>query len=122
MSSPNSLKTKPSSGATIFGVPTYTLGGDNLKIRDIDYEITPEIYKSLSFTGYIGKTMTKGNDILLMNNNLNDSGYTGIGDRDSKTKTFFTKTLPKLVEKIQNRPFDEIQTTLMIYKEKELKL
>ena len=46
--------------------------------------------------------MKNENDILMMNNNLNDLGYTGIDDRDSKRTTFFTITLPKLVEEIQN--------------------
>ena len=56
MSSPNSLKIKPSpSGATILGVPIYTLGGDKLRIRDNGYELTPEIYKALSDTGHTGK-------------------------------------------------------------------
>ena len=42
MSSLNSLKIKSSSsGATILGVPIYTLGGDKLRIRDNDYELTP---------------------------------------------------------------------------------
>ena len=35
-------------------------------------------------------------------------GYTGVGDRDSKRKTFFTKTLPNLVEQIQKKTFHEI--------------
>ena len=43
-----------------------------------------------------------------MNNIIRDLRYTGIGDRDSKRKTFFTITLPKLVEEIQNKIFDEI--------------
>ena len=47
-------------------------------------------------------------DILKMNNIIKDLGYTGVGDRDSKRKTFFTKKLPKLVEEIQNKTFDEI--------------
>ena len=38
MSSANSLRTKsPPSGASILGVPIYTLGGDNLRTRDNDY-------------------------------------------------------------------------------------
>ena len=45
MSSSYSLK-KSSSGATILGVPLYTLGGDYLRIRDINYELTPEFYKA----------------------------------------------------------------------------
>ena len=35
-------------------------------------------------------------------------GYTGIGDNKSKRKTFLTITLPKLVEDIQNKTFEEI--------------
>ena len=53
MSSSNSLKRKSShSGATILGVPIYTLVSDKLRIRDNDFELTPEIYKALSHTGY----------------------------------------------------------------------
>ena len=109
MSSPNSLRIKSSPfGASILGVTIYTLGGDNLRIRHTDYELTPEIYKALFYTGYTGKTMNNENDILMMNNIINDLGYTGDGDRDSKRKTFSTKILPKLVEQFQNITFDEI--------------
>ena len=109
MSSLNSVKIKPSpSGATVLGVPIYTLGGNNLRIRDNVYELTPEIYKALSYTGYTGKTMKNENDILMMYNIINDLGYTGIGDRPSNRKTFFTITLPKLVEEFQNRTYEEI--------------
>ena len=69
MSSLKSLKRKPSSsGATILGVPIYTLGGDKLRIRVRDnvYEITPEINKALSDTGCTGKNMKNENDILMM--------------------------------------------------------
>ena len=48
-------------------------------------------------------------DILTMGNIISDLGYTGIRDRDSKRKTFFTKELPKRVEYIQNRTFDEFE-------------
>ena len=44
----------------------------------------------------------------MLNNIIGDLGYTGRRDGDSKRKTFFTKTLPKLVEEIQNKTFDEI--------------
>ena len=109
MSSANSLKIKSSPyGASILGVPIYTLSGDKLRIRDNDYDLTPEIYKVLSITGYTGKTKKKENDILMMNNNIRDLGYTSIGDRQSNRKTFFTITLHKIVEGIQNRTFDEI--------------
>ena len=44
MSSLNSLKTIFSPpGAIILGVPIYTLGGDKLRTRDNDCELTPEI-------------------------------------------------------------------------------
>ena len=40
----NSLRMKSSpAGATILGVPIYTLGVDKLRIRDNVYELTPEI-------------------------------------------------------------------------------
>ena len=109
MSSLNSLKIIAStSGPTILGVPIYTLGGDRIQIKDNIYDLTPEIYKALSDTGYTGKTMRSESDILMMNNIINDLGYTGVGDRDSKRKTFLTITLPKLVEEIQNKTFEEI--------------
>ena len=56
MSSANSLKIiSTPSGATILGVPVYTLGGDRIQIKDNIYDLTPEIYKALSYTGYDGK-------------------------------------------------------------------
>ena len=109
MSSANSLKIKSTpSGATILGVPIYTLGGDTIQIKGNDYDLTPEIYKALSFTGYDGKTMKNENDILMLNNIINDLGYTGRGDIKSKRKIFLTEKLPRLVEDIQNRTFEEI--------------
>ena len=109
MSSVNSLKidTTPS-GAIILGVPVYPLGGDRIQIKDNIYDLTPEIYKALSFTGYDGKNMKNENDILMLNNITRDLGYTGRGDYQSKRKTFLTETLPKLVEEIQNKTFEEI--------------
>ena len=60
MSSANSLKRKPSPfGASILGVPIYTLGGDKLRLRDSDYDLTPDIYKALPYTEYTGETMKK---------------------------------------------------------------
>ena len=109
MSSLNSLKiTASSSGPTILGVPIYTLGGDRIQIKDNVYDLTPEIYKALSDTGYTGKNMKNESDILMMNNIIRDLGYTGREDRDSKRKNFFTTTLPKLVNDIQNKTFEEI--------------
>ena len=92
MSSSNSLKIKSfPPGATILAVPIYTLGGNKLRIRDNDYEFTPETYESLSYTGYTGKTMKNENDILMMNNIINDLGYTGVGDRNFFRKSFLRK-------------------------------
>ena len=109
MSSANSLKIiSTPSGATILGVPVYTLGGDTMQIKDNIYDLTPEIYKALSYTGYDGKSMKNENDILMLNNIIRVLGYTGIGDNKSKRKTFLTETLPKLVEDIQNKTFEEI--------------
>ena len=109
MSSSNSLRIKPSPyGATNLGVPIITLGGDRIQIKDNIYDLTPEIYKALSYTGYTGNTMKDDADILMMKNIKNDLGYTGIRDYPSKRKTFLTKTLPKLVVEIQNKAFEEI--------------
>ena len=47
-------------------------------------------------------------DILMMYNIIIDLGYTGRGDKSSKRKTFFTITLSKIVEEIQNKTTDEI--------------
>ena len=109
MSSASSLKIKCTpSGATILGVPINTLGGDRIQIKDNIYDLTPEIYKALSYTGYTGKTMKNENDILMLNNIIRDLGYTGIGDYPSKGKKFLIITLLKLVEEIRNETFEEI--------------
>ena len=109
MSSANSVKIKSTpSGATILGVPIYTLGGDTLQIKDNVYDLTPEIYKMLSDTGYTGENIKNENDILMMYNIIKDSGYRGIGDKPSKRKTFSIEKLPKLVDENQNKTFEEI--------------
>ena len=89
MSSKNSLKIDQDNrtgGASINGIPILIFGGDSMKIKDNVYEITPEIHKALSSTGYDGKSMKSENDILMMNNILRDVIYTGIGDRISVQK------------------------------------
>ena len=109
MSSANSLKIKSNtSGAKILGVPYNTLGGYRIQSKDKIYDLTPEIYKVLSDTGYTAKNMKNETDILMMYNIINDLGYTGTGEKPSKRKTFFTITLPKLVEETQNKTFEEI--------------
>ena len=111
MNSRNSLKiTQDETGrANILGVPIQISESDTIKINETVYELTPEIYKALTYTSYTGDTMKDENDILMMYNIIRDIGYNGIGDRDSKRKIFFTKKLPKLVEDIQNKTFDEIK-------------
>ena len=110
MNSRNSLKiTQDESGrANILGVPIQISEGDTMKINENVYELSPEIYKALTYTTYRGNTMKDENDILMMYNIISDLGYDGTGDRDSKRKTFFLKKLPKLVDEIQNKTFEEI--------------
>ena len=110
MNSRNSIKiTQDESGrANILGVPNQISEGDTIKINENIYELTPEIYKALTYSTYTGNTMRNENDILMMYNIIRDLGYNGVGDRDSKRKTFFTKKLPKLVDDIQNKTFEEI--------------
>ena len=109
MSSANSLrKTPTTSGAQILGVNIITLVGDRIQIKDNIYDLTPEIYKALSYTGYDGKNLKNEDDILMLYNIMRDIGYTGIGDYPSKRVIFLKTKLPKLVEEIQNRTFDEI--------------
>ena len=110
MNSRNSLKIPQDELgiANILGVPIQISQGDTLKINENVYELTPEINKALTYTTFSGNTMKDENDILMMYNIIRDLGYTGDGDRDSKRKIFFNKKLPKLVEDIQNKTFDEI--------------
>ena len=108
MNSRNSLKItqEESSRANILDVPIQISGADTKKNKKI-YESTPEIHKALSSTTYTGRTEKKEDDILMMSNFI-DLGYTGTEDRQSNRKTFFQITLPKLVDEIQNKTFDEI--------------
>ena len=52
--------------------------------------------------------MKNEDDILTMYNIVRELGYTGVGVKKSNRKPFFTITLPKLVDDIQNKTFDEI--------------
>ena len=93
MNSRNSLTiTQDESGrANILCVPIQISEGDTIKIIEIVYELTPEIYKALTYTTYTGNTRKDENDISMMYNIIRDLGYNGTGDRDSKRKIFFTK-------------------------------
>ena len=111
MSSKNSSRIdqdRRTGGASINNTPVLILGGDSCKIGDNVHETTPEIHKALSSTGYTGENMKNENDISMMNNIIRDLGYTGIGDKKTNRTTFFTITLPKFVEDIQNKTFNEI--------------
>ena len=73
MFSSNSQKIKTSpSGATILGVPIYTLGGYRIRIHDNIYDLTPEKHKAFSSTLYTAKNMKTENDILMRNNIIRD--------------------------------------------------
>ena len=52
--------------------------------------------------------MKNENDIFMTTSSIGEFNVTGIGDKTSWRKTFFTKTLPKLVNEIQNKTFHEI--------------
>ena len=56
----------------ILGVPIQISGADTIKMIENIYELTPEIYKALSDTGYTGKNMKNEKDILMMNNFIRD--------------------------------------------------
>ena len=94
MNSRNSLKiSQDESGrANILGVPIQISEGDTIKINENVYELTPEIYKALTYTTYTGNTMKDENDILMMYNIIRDLGYNGTGDRDSKRKKISQKS------------------------------
>ena len=66
-------------------VPIYPLPGNRIKTNYKVYEITPEIHKALSPTGYTGKNMKDDSDILSLHNNLRGIKCTGDGIRASKT-------------------------------------
>ena len=93
--------------ANILGIPIQISGGDRITITNNFYDITPEIYKALSSTSYNGKTMKNESDISMMNNIIKDLDYTGKGDTSIKRKKNFTIELPRRVEEIQNKTFDE---------------
>ena len=110
MISHNSLKNTQDEfcQANTLGLLIQKSGGDRIRMNQNVYDLTAEISKALSSTSYTGKTMKVQSDILMMDNIIRDLGYTGIGDRGSNRKTFFTKLLPKIVDEYQNKTFDEI--------------
>ena len=57
------LKQGDSGCAKILGVPIHTLGDDQIKIRNIVFDLTLEIHKALSSTKYSGKKMKRDSDV-----------------------------------------------------------
>ena len=49
----------------------------------------------------------KNEDDMLTMYIIRDLGYTSVGDKKTNRKTFFTTTLPTVVDDIQNKIFDE---------------
>ena len=96
-----------SSRVTFLGVPTQTLCGDNLKIRNTVYELTDELYKALSSMGYTGKGTKRDSDILTFNKVLNEIGYTSEGDGKSAAKKFIWDELLTKTARIGNGIEDE---------------
>ena len=94
MNSRNSLKiTRDESGrANSLGIPIQISEGDTIKSNENVYDLTPKIYKALTYATYTGNTMKDENDILMMYNIIRDLGYNGTGDRDSKRKIFSQKS------------------------------
>ena len=110
MNSRNTLKLiqADSGRASTLRIPIHTLGGDRIRKIDNIYDLTPEIYETLSSTSYTGKAMKNENDASMMNKIKKDLGCTGRGDRQSNRKRLFTTQLPTKVEDIQNKTIDEI--------------
>ena len=52
--------------ANILGVPLEKSEGDTKKINETIYELTPEIYKALTYPTYTGTTMKNEDDILMI--------------------------------------------------------
>ena len=86
-----------------FGVSIYTLGGDDIRIKENTYTLTPGKHKALSSSSYSGKTMKDDNDILTFKKILEDIGYTGKSDKKWKRKEINFSELIKKVDEIDNR-------------------
>ena len=92
--------------ATVLGVPIQ-ISGDTIKVTENIYELTPEIYKVVTYPTYDGKTLKNDDDFVMLYNILKNLGYTGNKDRPSYRKKFFTIDLPKKVSEIHNIRFGE---------------
>ena len=85
----------------------YTSGAERKKINNTIYDLFAEMYKALSATSYTGGNRKKDSDIIMMNNNKSDLSYTGVGDKSSKRKNYFSIDSPKKVAEIASTIVDE---------------
>ena len=72
--------------ANILGVPIQTSVGDDIKRIDNIYDLVEKVHKALSSTSYTGKIVKKVSDSLMMNNIINNIGYTGISMKNQNAK------------------------------------
>ena len=87
--------------ANIFNTPLQLPSGDTIKIRKNVYGLTPEINKTLSSALYRGNILNNKTDFVMFYNNMSDIGYTPIGDKTSKRKSFNTEILLQKLSKIE---------------------
>ena len=66
--------------ANNLGIPIQISRADTIKINENIYDLTSEIYKALTYTGYTGNTLRNENGILMMNTIIGDLGDTGERD------------------------------------------
>ena len=84
------MKSIPS-GATNIGVRVRIFGDDNRKIGDFVYDLTAEVHRALSSTGYTGKTIKRDSDISRMKN-IETIQVTPVLDLNNpKAKVFFSQ-------------------------------
>ena len=102
----SSIETGPN-GETIFLAANQTVGGENLKINENFYELTAEIQKALSSSGYTGKSMKNDSNFLIFGKTIKNLGYTGKEDEFSKRKTFILNELPRKVAKTEDEIDDK---------------
>ena len=83
------------------------MGGNNMKIGENIYELTPEIQKALTETNYKFNKMSD-NDILNFSNILREINYDPDTDRKSGRREYIRNKLASRVQKILNPPLSTI--------------
>ena len=89
------------------GVNVDPMGGNNVKIGNNTYEITPEIQEALTKTSY-NFTKMSDDDILTFSKILNDINYNPNSDRESTRRDYIGDKLESRVKKILNPPIAAI--------------